>query len=287
MKEVTRELVASWLPERPAGGHKGTFGRVLIAAGSVGFSGAPALAANAAVRSGTGLVFLGVPGSVWPVAAVKCDEAMPFPLPEDETGRLCAEALSPLLERAKGCDALLMGPGLGQSEALDELVLGLLGQWGDRPAVVDADGLNALSRHIDSSVTNPHTVLTPHDGEYARLMGRWPGENRGEAALALARQWNCVAVLKGHGTCIAAPWGELWRSGTGNHGMAKGGSGDVLSGILVSLLAQGMKPVQAAAAAVWVHGRAGDLAAEQFGYRGMAPSDLSRCLGQVWRELKC
>ena len=287
MTDLNRALIASWLPRRPEDGHKGTFGRVLIAAGSVGFTGAPVLAANAAVRSGAGLVFLGVPRSVWPIAAVKCDEAMPFPLPEDGAGRLSPEALEGLRERLAGCDAFLLGPGLGQSEALDTLVLSLLRERGARPTVVDADGLNALSRHIDSSVCNPHTVLTPHDGEYTRLMGRWPGEDRAAAALALARRSNCVAVLKGHRTLIAAPDGQLWRNTTGNHGMAKGGSGDVLSGILVSLLAQGMEPHKAAAAAVWVHGRAGDLAAEQFGYRGMTPTDLSHCLGQVWRELNC
>ena len=287
MTELNRDLVARWLPQRPEDGHKGTFGKVLIAAGSVGFTGAAVFSANAAVRSGAGLVFLGVPKTVWPIAAVKCDEAMPFPLPEDGAGRLSLAALEALQARWAGCDALLVGPGLGQSAELDELVLSLLGERGDKPAVVDADGLNALSRHIDSRVCNPHTVLTPHDGEYARLMGRWPGEDRAAAALALAERWNCVAVLKGHRTLVADPEGRLWRNTTGNHGMAKGGSGDVLSGILVSLLAQGMEPALAAAAAVWVHGRAGDLAAERLGHRGMTPTDLSRCLGQVWRELNC
>ena len=286
MTELSRELVASWLPRRAEDGHKGSFGRALIAAGSVGFTGAPVLAANACVRSGAGLVFLAVPESVWPVAAVKCDEAMPFPCPEDEGGRLAPEALTSVLERAKGCDGLLLGPGLGQSPALDGLVTAFLRETKGKPLVLDADGLNALSRHIDSTVNRSDWILTPHDGEYARLMGSFPGERREEAALALARRLNCISVLKGHRTLIASPQGELLRNTTGNHGMAKGGSGDVLSGVILSLLVQGMPPLQAAGAGVWVHGRAGDIAARRYGFRGMTPSDLIRCLPQVWKELE-
>lgn len=286
MTDLSASLAASWLPRRPEDGHKGTFGRALAIAGSVGYTGAGAMAANAAVRSGAGLVFLAVPRSVWPVAAVKCDEAMTFPCPEDGEGRFSQEALPMLLDRAGGCDGVLLGPGLGRSAALEELTLALLEQTADRPLVLDADGLNALSGHIDRAKPRGRWVLTPHDGEYARLMGVWPGEDRPGAALALARRLNCVAVLKGHRTIVAGPDGTLYRNTTGNHGMAKGGSGDVLSGIILSLLAQGMEPLSAAAAGVWVHGKAGDLAAERFGYRGMTPTDLIRCLPLVWKELE-
>lgn len=285
MEELTQSQVKAWLPSRPETGHKGTFGRCLVVAGSVGYTGAPVLAANAAVRSGAGLVFLAVPRSLWPVAAVKCDEAMPMPYPEDEAGRFALSALPGLLDRAAGCDALLLGPGLGRCEGLDRLVTDFLRQTGERPLVLDADGLNALSGHIDSPVERRNWVLTPHDGEYARFMGRLPGPDRGSAALALSRRLECVTVLKGHGTIIAAPDGTVYRNPTGNHGMAKGGSGDVLSGVILSLLAQGMEPLRAAAAGVWVHGRAGDIAAGRFGYRGMTPTDMIRCLPDVWREL--
>ncbi len=284
MTDLSAALVRAWLPERPADGHKGTFGRVLAVGGSVGFTGAPVLAARAAMRSGVGLVFLGVPRTVWPVAAVKCDEAMPFPLPEDGAGRLSLEALAPLAERLAGCDAALLGPGLGRSAALDALTPALL-RRASCPVVLDADGINALEGHIDvlSEAAAP-LVLTPHDGEYRRLMGRWPGEDRVSAAQAAARACRAVMVLKGHRTIVAAPDGRIWRNTTGNHGMAKGGSGDVLAGILLALLGQGMEPGEAAAAAVWVHGRAGDRCAERLGHRGMLPGDLIEALPEVWRD---
>lgn len=284
MIQLTRELIASWLPARPVDGHKGTFGKVLIVGGSVGFTGAPVLAARGAVRGGTGLVFLGVPRSVWPVAAVKCDEAMPFPLPEDGVGRLSREAADLIQTKLETCDAGLIGPGLGQSEELDEVIVQVL-RAADCPMVVDADGLNGLSRHMDIvSQTGQPLILTPHDGEFRRLAGHWPGPDRAGAAAAFARSFRCILVLKGHETLIAAPDGQLYRNTTGNHGMAKGGSGDVLAGLILSLLGQGMVPVQAAAAGVWIHGRAGDLAAAEQGFRGMTPSDLIERLPAVWRD---
>lgn len=284
MTILTQNLISSWLPERPIDGHKGTFGKVLIVGGSVGFTGAPVLASRSAVRGGTGLVFLGVPKSVWPAAAVKSEEAMPFPLPEDEEGKLTAQAAEPILQKLKGCDAGLIGPGLGQSEELDKLVLTVL-EEANCPMVVDADGLNALSRHMDrlSHITCP-LIFTPHDGEYQRLAGHWPGRDREREALSFAKTHHCVLVLKGHETLVAAPDGQLYRNTTGNHGMAKGGSGDVLAGLMVSLLAQGMEPVKGAAAAVWVHGRAGDYAAAEKSFRGMTPSDLIEMLPKVWKE---
>lgn len=284
MTELNRELVASWLPDRPEDGHKGTFGKVLIVGGSVGYSGATVLAARAAVRGGTGLVFVGVPRSLWQVAAVKLDEAMPFPLAEDASGRLDYSAMAPILRRLEGCDAGLVGPGLGQSGALDVLVTETL-KNARCPMVADADGLNALSRHMDSmSQIKAPLILTPHDGEYARLAGHLPERDREREAAEFACTHGCILVLKGHRTVIAAPDGETFINTTGNHGMAKGGSGDVLSGLILSLLGQGMEPVRAAAAAVWVHGRAGDLAAEAKGFRGMTPSDLIEELPRVWRD---
>lgn len=283
--ELNQSLVKNWLPARPEEGHKGTFGKVDIVAGCEGYTGAPVLAARAAVRGGTGLVFLQVPRCVYPIIAVKCDEAMPSPLP-DQGGKLGAEALPLILERAKGCDAVLLGPGLGRSEESDQVAREVAKNL-EKPLVLDADGLNALDGHITilRGRKSP-TVLTPHDGEFARLTGHWPGENRQAEALALAEQTGAVVVLKGHRTVVAEPGGSLCVNTTGNAGMAKGGSGDVLAGLTVSLLAQGMSAFHAAAAAVWVHGRAGDLCRDELGERAMTPSDLISHLSAVLKPLE-
>lgn len=279
---ITEELVKSWLPLRPAEGHKGTFGKVDIIAGSEGYTGAPVLAARGAVRGGTGLVFLQVPRSVYPIVAVKCDEAMPSPVPE-EAGKLSELALSPILSRLETCDAGLIGPGLGQSQGVEQVVTEVISRC-NRPLVVDADGLNALSKHITvlDGRTAP-TILTPHDGEFQRLAGHFPQNNRVEEALTFAQAHHCILVLKGHRTVIAAPDGRVCINPTGNAGMAKGGSGDVLAGLMVSLVAQGMDCFQAAASAVWIHGRAGDLCEASYGQRAMTPSDL---IGQFSAVLK-
>ncbi|MCD8333955.1 MAG: NAD(P)H-hydrate dehydratase [Clostridiales bacterium] len=282
---LNQSVVKGWLPARPEEGHKGTFGKVDIVAGSEGYTGAPVLAARAAVRGGTGLVFLQVPRSVYPIIAVKCDEAMPSPLPDRE-GKVSGDALAPILERAEGCDAVLIGPGLGRSEESDRLVREAAERL-EKPLVLDADGLNAVSGHITilRGRKSP-TVLTPHDGEFARLTGHWPGENRQAEALALAEQTGAVVVLKGHRTVIAEPGSSLCVNTTGNAGMAKGGSGDVLAGLTVSLLAQGMDAFHAAAAAVWVHGRAGDLCRDELGQRAMTPGDLIARFGAVLKPLE-
>lgn len=287
MTELTRELVASWLPNRPEDGHKGTFGKVDIVAGCEGLTGAPVLAARAAVRGGTGLVFLQVPRAIYPIVAAKCEEAMASPLP-DQAGKLSGAAAEAILERMNQCDAGLIGPGLGQSGALDSLVMTLIAR-ACCPLVLDADGLNAVSRHMNGvchaiSSRQAPCILTPHDGEYERLAQRWPGEDREAAACALARMYHSIVVLKGHRTVIASPEGACYRNTTGNHGMAKGGSGDALAGLILSLLGQGMDPLRAAAAGVWIHGRAGDRAAREKSFRGMTPSDLIEALPLVWRD---
>lgn len=284
--ELNAALVKSWLPVRDENGHKGSFGKVCILAGSEGYTGAPVLSSRAAVRGGTGLVFLLVPRCVYPIVAVKCEEAMPAPLPSK--GPVCAaEAFGLALERMSGCDAALIGPGLGRSEEQDQLLLSLLGAL-KLPLVLDADGLNALSRHRMEAepLLSPRCILTPHDGEFHRLMGRWPGEDRSAAAQALSRSWGgAVSVLKGHRTIIT-DGAETYINPTGNAGMAKGGSGDVLSGLMVSLLAQGMPPLRAAAAAVWIHGSAGDLCRVELGERAMTPSDLISHFSAVLKPLE-
>lgn len=260
------------LPRRPRTAHKGDFGKVFILAGCEGYTGAPVLAANAAVRSGAGLVFLGVPRNIYPIVAVKCDEAMPFPLMEDYAA---------ILEKARGCDIALIGPGLGRAKETEDLVYALLRDL-EIPVVLDADGLNALSGHIDilDSRTAP-TILTPHDGEFQRLSGEMPKESsRLELARNFAKAHGCVLVLKGHTTITAAPDGRTILNATGNPGMAKGGCGDVLAGMLAGFLGQKhLKDphtdlAHRVASVVFYHGKVGDRCADRLGEYGMTPSDM-------------
>ncbi len=274
--EVNRDTFR--LPRRQREAHKGNFGRVQIFAGSVGYTGAPVFAGRAAVRTGAGLVFLNVPKAVWPVVAAKCDEVMVRPAP------LCPAKLH---KQMSGCDAALIGPGLGRSRWVQRAVHRLLGEL-DVPVVLDADGLNALAGRLDLlDCRSAVTVLTPHEGEFARLSGCMPPvENREEAARRFATEHNCVLVLKGHRTITAAPDGRVWVNTTGNPGMAKGGSGDVLAGMILALLGQGFAPEESAAMAVWLHGRAGDLCAQDMGEYAMTPSDLLDTLPRAIRELE-
>ena len=252
------------LPRRAANSHKGDYGRLFILAGSRGYTGAAALCARAAVRGGAGLVTAAVPEDIYPIVAVKCDEAMVWPMPEDDEA---------VLEKAKGCDAALIGPGLGQGERAERLVQQLL-RGLDCPVILDADGLNIVSRHIDVlDGRSADTVLTPHEGEFARLVGcPLPVRDRVGMARWFAQAHRCMLVLKGHRTVTAFPDGMCAVNPTGNPGMAKGGSGDALAGLMAALVVQGIP--NAVPAAVWLHGRAGDLAAEDKGEYGMTAGDL-------------
>ncbi len=283
MRLIDREYVRSLMPRRDPAGHKGTFGKVYLLGGSVGYTGAPVLCATAAERSGCGLVFLGVPESVWPAAAVKCWGAMPHPLAEQD-GRLSPDAEEEIRRRAAGCDAVAMGCGMGRGEESDLLLRRLLTV--EKPLVLDADGINALEGHIDTLSRRPcATVLTPHDGELARIGGDMTAPRESSAA-AFAAAHGVYLVRKGHRTLVAAPDGQLAVNTTGNDGMAKGGSGDILTGLLTGLLAQGMEPFAACCAAVWLHGRAGDLAAEEKGRRGMTPLDIIEMLPYALKEVE-
>ncbi len=282
--DITVSFVKNVLPYRDPLGHKGTFGKGYGLCGAVGYTGAPYLAAEAAVRSGSGLVFLGVPESAWPVVAAKCDSAMPAPLPEKDGGvSLAAESM--VREKLSGLDAFLMGCGLGRNPETEQLVRSLLDV--NLPLILDADGINALEGHIDALACrrNLPTVLTPHAGEFARI----GGDNslpREEAAKKFAVEHGVVLVLKGHGTVVAAPDGRVMVNTTGNNGLAKGGSGDILSGMVLSLLGQGMQPFEAACAAVFTHGLAGDMAAKEKGARGMTPADVLNLLPYAYKEIE-
>ena len=280
MDRIDRLYVKNVLPYRDPCGHKGTFGKVLCICGSVGYTGAPIFASRAAVRTGSGLVLLAVPESIWQVVAVRSDEAMPFPM-RDVDGKLhgCFKAIA---ARAEGCDAVLYGCGLGRSDALDEMVRDVLTL--PQPLVLDADGINALTGHMDVLQRRGGvTVLTPHEGEFLRVGGDL-SHGRIDAAVDFAVKYGVHLVLKGHETVVAAPDGRYRINTTGNSGMAKGGSGDVLAGMIVSLLGQGMDAFDACCAAVYLHGRAGDLAAADKGERGMTPTDLLENIPYALKE---
>ena len=281
MERITSRLVRQMLPPRRADGHKGTFGRVYIFGGCTGYTGAPVYAGEAAVRTGSGLVFVGVPEEIYPIAAVRCRDAMVQPLPRDD---------SALLERMNACDAVLIGPGLGRAAETERRVLYLMEHL-SVPVVLDADGINAVSAHIDElDGRRAVTALTPHEGEFARLDPFFsPGagtEVREQAAAAFARRHGCTVVLKGPGTIVACPDGRTLENTTGNCGMAKGGSGDILAGMILSLLGQGAGAAEAAVCAVWIHGRAGDLAAEELTAYAMTPTDLLGRLPAAFKELE-
>ena len=218
-----------------------------------------------------GLCYLGVPESIYAIEAVKLNEPVVFPLPERE-GMLSRQALPEILSRLEKMDAVLVGCGLGISPDTESVVTAVLEQ-AKCPVIVDADGITALRRHKDILRGRKYpTILTPHDGEFARLGGP-VGEDRMETAAAFARDWNCILLLKGHRTCIT-DGKTRYRNTTGNPGMATGGSGDVLSGILLGLLGQGVPPLEAAACGAWLHGKAGDLCADEMGQYGMLPTDM-------------
>jgi len=270
--------VAGLLPDRDPWGHKGSFGKILLLCGSRGFTGAAYLSAMGALRSGAGLTFLGVPESIYAIEAVKLNEPVVFPLP-DEDGKLSEDAIPEIFKRLPNMDAVLIGPGLGLSEGTSRVAKAVL-ECAECPVVLDADGITLLSAHKDilRGRTYP-TILTPHDGEFARL-GKPVGQDRMASAMALANDLGCIVLLKGHETCIT-DGANCYLNRTGNPGMAVGGSGDVLSGIIVSLLGQGVEPLEAAAVAAWLHGAAGDLCAGEIGQYGMLPTDMLQALPRL------
>ena len=280
IRTLTHQEVLSLLPDRDPWGHKGTFGRILLLCGSRGYTGAAYLSAMGALRCGAGLPFLGVPESIYAIEAVKLNEPVVFPLP-DEKGMLSIFAVPEIEKRLPQMDAVLVGCGLGQSPGTFAVVKTVLEQ-ARCPVVLDADGINVLAAHKDILRGRAYpTILTPHEGEFLRFGGT-VGEDCMASAAHFSREWNSIVLLKGHRTCITD--GTLgYRNETGNPGMAVGGSGDVLAGIVVSLLGQGMKPLEAAACAAWLHGAAGDLCAEEIGQFGMLPTDM---LTRIPRLLK-
>lgn len=279
-RRTDARFVRALLPERPREAHKGDFGRALLLCGSEGLTGAARLSAKAALRTGCGLVYLGVPEKIYPIAAAGAGSEIVFPLACDEAGRLCMKSLPAIEARLSQMDAVLFGPGLGRSEELTALTKWLLHTC-KAPLVLDADGINAISGHIDVLRESAcPVILTPHDGEFLRLGGNPKAKERVLEAMRFSKLTNSVLLLKGHRTMIT-DGSAVFRNTTGNPGMAKGGSGDVLSGVIVSLLAQGISPLEAAAAGAWLHGAAGDLCAARFGEYGMLPEDMIEALARL------
>ena len=279
-QRTDKNLLRLLLPPRRRDTHKGDYGRVLLLCGSEGLTGAARLAAKAALRTGSGLVYLGVPEKVYPIVAACAGSEIVFPLPCDAEGRLSMAALPVIEKRLAGMDAVLLGPGLGRSDELTNLVAAIL-KCCTVPLVLDADGINAMAGHIDVLRESAcPLILTPHDGEFIRLGGDPKAADRTAEAMRMARLTQSVVLLKGYRTVITD--GEnVYRNFTGNPGMATGGSGDVLGGILASLLGQHIMPLEAAAAAAWLHGAAGDLAAEEKGEYGLLPEDIIEALPRL------
>lgn len=275
---LDHKAVLSLLPDRDENAHKGDFGRLLLLCGSRGYTGAAYLAAMGALRAGAGLVFLGVPEHIYAIEAVKLNEAIVFPLP-DRDGMLQEDAIPELEDRLPRMDAVLIGCGLGQSEGTGAVVQWVL-EHARCPVVLDADGINLISGHKDIlRGRTGTTILTPHDGEFARL-GYPIGADRMASARQAAKDLGCIMLLKGHRTCVTDGQ-RAYINCTGNPGQAVGGSGDLLSGIIVGLLGQGLPPLEAAACGCWLHGKAGDLCAAQIGQYGMLPSDLLTVLPRL------
>ncbi|MBQ6206206.1 MAG: NAD(P)H-hydrate dehydratase [Oscillospiraceae bacterium] len=282
---------AKWaLPPRKPDGHKGDFGKAFLVGGSRAYTGAPYLMASSAVCSGCGLVYLGVPGGIWAVEASRCLSAIPVALGDADA--LTPDALPALLGQLEACDVLALGPGLGRFDGVADAVCEILSAT-PKPVVLDADGINVLSGHINilTERRGRVTILTPHDGEFARLLGDGAtpetvaNGDRIAMATDFAAQYGCILVLKGHRTITATPSGTALINTSGNSGLAKGGSGDVLTGLIASLLAQGATPVQASAGGVWIHGRAADYAAQNLTPYAMTPMDVIASFPLVFGEL--
>ena len=278
------------LPIRAEDTHKGEAGRVFIMAGSPGMTGAACMSADACVKSGAGLVVLGIPESSNPVVEMKLTEAMSQPLAETDTGSLASEAEELIAQQMEWATALAIGPGLSRNSETMEFVRNLIGGM-DKPVVIDADALYALAEKPDSLNKLPKdSILTPHMGEFSRLIGKSVDDikvNRVDIVRGKAQDWKTVIILKGSPSVIACPDGNVYVNTTGNPGMASGGVGDVLTGILAALLGAGVIPEDAAVAGTFLHGLAGNMAASEKGILGMTATDMISKLHEVFKEYGC
>jgi NAD(P)H-hydrate epimerase len=280
--------VAAHVPPRPRDAHKGTYGHLLVVAGSLGKTGAAALAATAAMRAGVGLVTVATPRSQQPIVAALAREPMTAPLAETSAGTVSRSALGALRELAAARDAVAMGPGLGVAPETQEVARQLAREL-ECPVALDADALTALAGHLDVlRDARGARCLTPHPGEMARMLGLSTDEvqrDRIEVTRAFARAHGVHCVLKGAASVIATPDGDVFLNPTGNPGMASGGTGDVLTGVLGAFLARRVAPAAALISAVYLHGLAGDLAAARMGEESLVAGDLVDALPLAFRAL--
>lgn len=286
---TTHITVVPKLPRRDRSGHKGTYGKILVVAGSRGMTGAAVLCGWAALRGGAGLVQVACPACVQDVVAAghPCYTTLGLRLHTD--GSFSEGAAFDLIEAGQSADVLAVGPGLGRQPCVATLVRALLAGLPDKPVVLDADALFALSPYTDEFRDRAGPlILTPHPGEFARLTGDAPPQSddeRAARAVGFARRFGGILLLKGAGTVVTDGAG-LYRNTTGNPGMATGGSGDVLAGLIAALVGQGMAPLDAAVLGAWAHGRAGDLAATVVGETSLTARDLLDYIPAVYRELE-
>ena len=279
--QITDEsFVYSKIPQRAPDTHKGDYGRILLLCGSKGFSGAAALAANGALRTGAGVVYLAVPESIYIIEAVKVTEAVVLPF-RDQNGMFSEEAWEQIASLLPKMDAVLIGPGIGKSFGSFSVVQYVL-QNALCPVVLDADGINVMKAHKDILRGRKGvTILTPHVGEFERFAFAI-GEDRLLSAAKLADELGTIVVLKGHRT-VTTDGETCYINTTGNPGMATGGSGDILAGIIAGLIGQGFEPLKAAALGVCIHGAAGDLCASEIGTYGMLPTDMLSALPRLMK----
>lgn len=288
MKETDRLLFNKAVFNRPDDSNKGTLGSLLCICGSYGMAGAAIMAGKAALRCGIGLLKIAVPKSIYPVCATNILESVYYPLEETSNGVISSKNTGFLLEMCEKSSAVLIGCGLSVCDDTKNLVQSVITNC-EKPLVIDADALNCICNkpEILKNLKAP-AIITPHPGEMARLLHSTPktvNSNRENTAIDFAKKFGVVTVLKGAGTIIASPDGEVYINHTGNSGMATGGSGDVLSGIIGSLLAQGAAPINAAAAGVFLHGTIGDLAAEKLGKISMLPTDMIDMIPTAYLKL--
>ena len=294
-QEISLDEVVAMLPRRDDTAHKGSFGHLVVLAGSPGFTGAVKLVCKAAYRSGVGLVTAAVPETVQGIIASSLVESMTFGLPATDGGTIAFASLEAIKSFLDKKSAVLIGPGLSTHPSTARLVRRFYAEC-PLPVVVDADGLNALAAFPERlvprrDVTAPpcRAVFTPHPGEMGRLTGLAVDaiqRDRVGIAAYYAAAWQVVVVLKGHGTIVAAPDGSIRRCPTGNQGMATGGTGDVLAGLIGGLLAQGVAPFDATCIGTYVHGLAGDIAAREKTARAMIAGDILEALPQAWQRLE-
>jgi NAD(P)H-hydrate epimerase len=288
MNLITEEMIKKILPRRRNDTHKGNYGKAYIVAGSTGMTGAAMLTCEAVLRSGAGLLKVAIPQSLNSIMETRLIEAITVPLPELKKGVVGISDIEKIIKTMKESNVIAIGPGSGQTRELEEVLRNIC-EEATIPIVLDADALNSLAHRLDIlNLLKTTAVLTPHIGEMARLTNMSIEDiqrDKIQVAMEFAKKWKVILILKGARTVVASPEGKLFINITGNPGMATAGSGDVLTGIITGFLAQGIQPLEAALAAVYIHGTAGDRAANRIGEYGLMAGDIIRELPYAIKEI--